>query len=74
LSFSIPQSAFVTLEIVDVFGNVISTLANETFPAGTHTRDWRAFDENNAKIASGTYIYRLKVNDEVLTGKMSLIK
>lgn len=74
LKFSIPESAFVTLDVVDVYGNVVSNLVNQTLEAGSHTKVWRAFDENNSKIASGTYIYRLKVNDEVLTGKMTLIK
>ncbi|MFH1050144.1 MAG: FlgD immunoglobulin-like domain containing protein [bacterium] len=74
LNFSIPENANVSLEILDVYGNVVNTLANESLSAGPHSKIWDADDSNGNKVASGTYIYRLTVGDKVLTGKMSLVK
>ncbi len=74
LSFSIPENANVSLEVLDIYGNVVNTLTNETLSAGSYTKIWNAVDNSGNKVASGTYIYRLTVADKVMTGKMSVVK
>jgi len=74
LSFSIPENANVSLEILDIYGNVVNTITNENLSAGTYSKIWNAVDNSGNKVASGTYIYRLTVSDKVLTGKMSVVK
>ncbi|ROL60924.1 T9SS C-terminal target domain-containing protein [Bacteroidetes/Chlorobi group bacterium ChocPot_Mid] len=74
LSFSIPENAKVTLEILDVYGMVVKTLVNDNMSAGTYAKAWMSDDNHGNKVASGTYIYRLTVDDKVLTGKMSLVR
>jgi hypothetical protein len=69
LSFVIGQSAFVTLKVYDVLGNLVETLLNETRPAGKYTVNF------NAKgMSSGIYYYTLKAGSFTSTRKMILMK
>lgn len=58
----------VTLKIIDIEGRVVATIVDESLPAGNYTARW------NPALASGAYIYKLRVGDRVATGKMMLIK
>jgi hypothetical protein len=70
ISYSIPQSDFVTLKVYDVLGNEIRTIINEYQQAGEYKINFNA-----GKIASGIYIYCLKAsNNFVQTKKMLLVR
>ena len=71
IPFKIPQAYSgmkVTLTILNLQGREIATIVDETLPAGNYTARW------NSEMASGTYIYKLRVGQRVKTGKMVLIK
>lgn len=75
ISFKLPQSEVVRLEVLDVYGNVVSTLIdNETLGAMTHNRQWDGTSNSGTKLSSGTYIYRLTAGDQTRTSKMTLVK
>jgi hypothetical protein len=59
----------VTLKVYDILGREITTLVNEYQSAGRYSV---SFDGSN--LASGIYIYRLQVNDYVMSKKMMLVK
>ena len=65
LEFELDQSAFTQLEVYDVQGQLVATLANNTMPSGTHKIQWDA-----PNVAPGVYFYRLQVNDRLDIGKM----
>jgi Secretion system C-terminal sorting domain len=69
ISYQIPQSGFVTVKIFDVLGRKVATLISEEKPAGSYEVNFSA-----KGLASGVYIYRLKVNDFIESKKMLLIK
>lgn len=69
ISFSIPKSEVVTLKIYDMLGREISTLINEVKSAGVYNATFDA-----SRLASGTYIYSLRVGDFQQSKKMTLIK
>ena len=69
ITFGIPKSGLVKLEIYDLLGQKISTLINEEMPAGYHSVDFDAKD-----FSSGIYIYLLSVNDLMISKKMILLK
>ena len=69
ISYQIPQQGFVTLKVFDVLGKEVATLVNEEKPIGNYEID---FSSNG--LASGVYIYRMKVNDFITSKKMILIK
>jgi len=69
ISFTLPSSENVTLEIFEITGRKVATLINGVQPAGTNTV---RFDASN--LSSGMYIYRLQSSSISLTRKMMLIK
>jgi len=58
INYQIPQKGFVTLKIFDVLGNEVAALVNEEKSAGSYEVEFNAIS-----LASGVYIYRMKVND-----------
>ena len=69
ISFSIPQSSFVTLKVYDVIGNEIVSLVNEQKDAGNYK-----FNFDASKLSTGVYLYRLSADNSVISKKMILIK
>lgn len=75
ISFKLPQSEVVKLEVLDVYGNVVKTLINnEVLGATTHNAQWDGFADNGSQVSSGTYIYRLTAGEQTRSSKMTLIK
>lgn len=55
ISFAVGQASPVTIDVIDLFGNPITTVVdNESFQVGTHTRTM-----NLPNIAQGTYFLRM---------------
>jgi plastocyanin len=54
ISFRLSANSFTTLKIFNMIGQEVATLASETMPAGTYSRQWNA-----ANMPSGFYFYRL---------------
>lgn len=69
INFSIPKSGMVRLTVYNVMGMEVATLINEVKTAGNY-----AIEFDGSTLSSGTYLYRLEVNDFVETKKMLLIK
>ena len=69
VKFFIPQFSNVELRIYDILGSEVSTLINETKPAGTYEVTWFA-----ANLPSGVYFYQLKSGSFLETKKMLLLK
>ena len=70
IRFSVPKSANVTLEVFDVTGKLIATLAkNEAVTAGL-----KEVEFNASSLPSGVYFYSLKSGDYSETKKMVLVK
>ncbi|MFH1373066.1 MAG: FlgD immunoglobulin-like domain containing protein [bacterium] len=74
IGFSLPQSEHVTLEIVNIQGQIVRTLIDEVRSAGHHHIEWDATSDAGNKLASGVYFYRLKAGDNIDSKKMTLLK
>jgi hypothetical protein len=74
IEFAIPKSGMVTVEVFNVLGQKVKTLVNEDLRAGYKRVDWDGTDDGGSAVASGVYLYRLKVNDFSETKKMLLLK
>jgi hypothetical protein len=74
IEFSIPERDFVNLTIYGLLGNEIAVLADEKKDAGKYWIQWDGRNQRGEKVASGTFIYRLKTNKQVVFGKMLLLK
>jgi flagellar hook assembly protein FlgD len=57
-----------------MLGNEVTTLVNETLPAGAYTINWNAENASGSKLKNGTYIYRLVAGNEIISNYMLLIR
>lgn len=73
LPFSLDTSGQVTLEIYDVTGRKIKTLAKGFLTRGD-ILTWNGMDDSGRQVASGVYIYRIRFRDHRLARKMILIR
>ena len=69
INYQIPKDGFVTLKIYDVLGREVASLVNENKSTGRYNVNFNA-----GNLASGVYLYQLKVNDFVATKKLMLVK
>ena len=69
VSFSITKTAHVVLEVFDLRGRLVNRLLDESLPPGKHSIPFE-----NKRLASGTYLARLQVGDQIKTCKMMLTK
>ena len=72
--YSLHKAGDVNLVIYDLTGRKIKTLVNDQFPAGIHNAVWDGLNNNGEQVASGTYIYQLKVNGLQFSKKMNLVR
>lgn len=74
ISFNLPEAQNVKLEVVDIFGKVVKVIEDGFLGARNHTYSYDGNDSNGSPLATGSYIYRLSTDKEVLTGKMSIVR
>jgi len=71
IKYQIPEAGVVSLKVYDILGREITTLVNETKPAGSYSVNFNA-----SHLPSGVYIYELKAGSGTvkMVKKMSLVK
>ena len=74
ISFDIPEVAEVTLEIYNVMGQKVRTLAQGQHEPGRYKIQWNATNDYGQALSSGMYIYRIQAGDFVSVKKLVLIK
>ena len=67
INYQLPQNCFVTIKVFDMLGKEVSTLVNESKPAGYYEVDF-----NGGKLTSGVYIYRLQAGSFTENRKLVL--
>ncbi|NQV16581.1 T9SS type A sorting domain-containing protein [bacterium] len=77
IEFSIPQSfgsSDVKLEVFNVLGQNVRTLANTRLESGVYQVSWDGRNNSGSLVSAGMYIYRLQSGDEAISNKMILLK
>ncbi len=77
ISFSVSQTlSFVSLDIYNVKGQKVRTLANSHFDRGNHSIIWDGCDDSRNPVASGVYfiLFDTANGDYTSTRKMILMK
>jgi len=69
ISFTLPEASNVSLEVYNMQGQRVATIANGAMAAGSHNV---SFDATN--LSSGIYLYRLTAGAFTATNKMMLVK
>ena len=74
IAFSIPETSEVELNVYNIRGQKVKTLANEEMTAGSHTIVWNGNSDNGKSVASGVYFTILKADKSTITKKLILLK
>ncbi|MCX6831822.1 MAG: T9SS type A sorting domain-containing protein, partial [candidate division Zixibacteria bacterium] len=74
ISYSLEKVGDVSLEVYNCLGQRVRVLFAGNQPTGKHTVRFDGTDDTGAQLASGVYLYRLRVGDQQLTRKMVLLK
>jgi len=64
----------ISLEVFDIRGLKIKTLASHSYQPGAHIFNWDCSDADGNRVVSGVYFYRLTTDKKVQTKKMVLIR
>ncbi|KPJ65926.1 hypothetical protein AMJ44_09230 [candidate division WOR-1 bacterium DG_54_3] len=72
--FTLPQACHVRIEIFNILGQRVRTLADEDMRAGIYVADWDGKDEKGADASSGIYFYRIKADEFSDIKRMVLLK
>jgi len=74
IAFHLSKSEFGSVEILDVSGRLVKTVAEEYFSAGREQLvTWDGTDEAGARVPNGVYWYRLRTSTVRLSGKIALL-
>lgn len=74
ISFSLPTSQDVRLEVFNVLGQRVATLHEGRLEVGEHTVEWEARTNTGQAVSSGVYFYRLETAGFSETRKMLLLR
>jgi hypothetical protein len=70
INYQLGTSGFVSLKVFDMTGREVQTLVSETKNAGQHSVTF-----NGAGLASGMYVYQIRMNNKLyISKKMLLLK
>lgn len=74
ISFTVPDAHQVELEVFDLLGRRVQSLVAGSLPAGSHSVVWDGSDQEGGRVATGVYLYRLRVQGIEYTRKMTLVE
>ncbi len=74
IRFGLPAKARVTIDVYDVAGRLVTTLADGSYPPGEHEVVWNGRDTSGRGVAAGVYFYSMKSESFEDRKKMILLK
>jgi hypothetical protein len=74
ISFSLPFSDRVSLQIFDSNGRLVKTLANGSFAPGRYKISWNGEDAQNLPAPSGVYFYKIHAAQFEQVRKLVLVR
>ena len=74
ISMNVPSDSHVLLNVYDINGRLVSTLADGVYDIGYHSFIWNGLDQTGNKVSAGIYFYSLHTKEMTITKKMILMK
>lgn len=74
IRFELPRSGQVRLNVYNVLGQKIATLAERVLSGGSHEIAWDGRSNSGVSVSAGVYFYTLTVGDRLETRKMLLLR
>ena len=70
----VASDSHITLNVYDINGRLVSTLADDVYDTGYHSFMWNGIDQTGTKVSAGIYFYSLHTQEMTITKKMILMK
>jgi len=74
ISFCLSKNTRVSLNVYDLKGRKIRTLADDSYSKGKQSIKWDGKSDDGSHVSCGMYIYKLKGVDFELTRKLTLMR
>ena len=74
IEFSLTTNAHTRVGIYDASGRLVRQLLDRSVAAGSHTLGWDGRDEQGARVASGSYFYRLEANGKSAVRRLVVVR
>ena len=74
IAFALPEAGRVRVDVYDVTGRRIATVADESYGVGEHRVTWAGLDQGGRPVASGVYFVRLAGPGFTLQQRALLLK
>ena len=74
ISFNLEETRLVNLDVYNIRGQRVKSLAAETFRPDDYNIVWKRDDNAGNKVSSGVYYIRLQVGEETVNRKVILMK
>jgi len=74
IDVSVATDSHILLNIYDINGRLVSTLADDNYDTGYHSFMWNGLDQYGNQVSAGIYFYSLHTKEMTLTKKMILMK
>jgi len=74
IAYNLPIDSHVNLVVYNLLGQPIKTLVNKKLPQGSYEIEWNGRNDSGEEVGNGVYIYQLKVDRQIESRKMVLLK
>jgi hypothetical protein len=74
IKFSLPALVKTEVSVYNILGEKVRTLVSAVLEKGTHEIKWNGTNEQNIPVSSGIYLYTVRAEEKMLSGKMILQK
>ena len=74
ISFTLPTTIQVTLNVYNIRGQRVKTLVNDTLNSGYHSVVWSGLNDSGHTVSSGIYFYRITAGEFTATRRIVMLK
>jgi hypothetical protein len=74
VAVELAQDGLMSVDVYDMLGRRVRTLAEGVYEAGLHSFEWNGTDDNGAAVESGIYFARFSTADYTETRQMQMTK
>jgi hypothetical protein len=74
IGFTIPTEGRVRIVVLNLLGEPVATLVDETLPAGSHQVTWNGLNRDGNIVPSGVYFYKIRHGNQMVTRRMVFVR